>query len=663
MRPDVFNHMPRILIVDDERPNRQLLEVILQPEGFFVQSAANGKEALALVAEQPPDLILLDIMMPDMDGYEVARKIKDDPATRNIPIIMITALNDRSARLQGLSAGAADFLAKPVDRAELCVRVKNLLRLKAYGDYHDRYSQMLESEVTSRTAQIVESEDLYRSTFDASPVGLVHVGLDGQWLRVNQRICDFLGYSREELLKAGSQKLLHSEVLAGEAESIQRLVEGTLERQVFENKGYRRKDGTVLWARVNISVRRDGAGQARNFIVVIEDIAERRTLEAQIRQTSKMESIGRLAAGVAHDFNNLLSVILGFTQLAMADVVTESKHGRHLHEIEKAGKRAANLTSQLLAFSRQQVLNPVPLNVNVLVTGMGGMIGMLIGKQIEIELTLAPDLPETLVDRGQLEQVLMNLVVNARDAMPKGGKITIETKTVELENSFFHHEAVVPGNYVMVAVTDTGSGMTRETLGRLFEPFFTTKAAGEGTGLGLSTTYGIIKQSQGHIWVYSELGLGTTFKVYLPRAIEAVINEAPQLAAIAPATRSFQTILVVDDEAGLREFVKDVLVEAGYEVFVAADGADAERVFARHADSIDAVVTDVTMPVCSGPELIRRLQIQSPGLKVLYMSGYPERSALQAMINQGLPFIQKPFTVAVLLQGMSGALAARQTPR
>jgi PAS domain S-box-containing protein len=538
--PDVADHPARILIVDDERHNRQLLEVMLAPEGFQLTTAASGEEALTIVAQQPPDLILLDIMMPGMDGYEVARKIKGNLATKNIPIIMVTALDDRKARMLGLSAGAEDFLAEPVDRAELCVRVRNLLRLKAYGDYHDKYSQMLEGEVGSRTADLVESERLYRSTFDAAPVGIVHVGLDGQWLRVNQRLCDLLGYSREELQSVAVQQLVQLEDVAGEAESFRQMAAGTLDRHVVDEKRYRRRDDTFVWARVNMSVHRDAEGQPQHFISVIEDITERRTLEAQVRQANKMDAIGRLAAGVAHDFNNLLTVIIGFAELVTADVATTDQHSNDLGEIIKAAQRASGLTKQLLAFSRQQVLRAVPLDVNGLITEMTGMLGRLIGENIEVALVLAPHLSPALADRGQLEQVVMNLVVNAKDAMPGGGSLTIETTDVELENSSVHEEAVMQGNYVMLAITDTGSGMTKETQRRLFEPFFTTKETGKGTGLGLSTTYGIVKQSKGYIWVNSEPGRGTTFQVYLPRSNRDVPVQAFNQVVAAPVKSALE---------------------------------------------------------------------------------------------------------------------------
>jgi two-component system cell cycle sensor histidine kinase/response regulator CckA len=655
--PDIADHTARILIVDDEQLSRQLLVAMLTPESFLILTATSGEEALALVAQQPPDLILLDIMMPGMDGYQVAARVKGDLATKNIPIIIITELSGHDARMRGLSAGAEEFLTKPVDRAELCVRVKNLLSLKAYGDYHDKYSQMLEGEVGSRAADLVESERLYRSTFDAAPVGIVHVGLDGQWLRVNQRLCDLLGYSREELQSVGVQELVQSEEVAGEAEALRQMAAGTLDRHVVDEKRYRRPDGSFVWARVNISVHRDAEGQSQHFISVIEDITERRILEAQVRQANKMDAVGQLASGVAHDFNNLLTVILGFAELVTGDAAISTQHGKDLGEIIKAAQRATGLTKQLLAFSRQQVLHAAPLDVNGLITEMTGMLRRLIGEHIEVTLSLAPDLSLALADRGQLEQVVMNLMVNARDAMPGGGSVTIETTDVELENSSFHEETIMQGRYVMLAITDTGSGMTKDTRQRLFEPFFTTKETGKGTGLGLSTTYGIVKQSKGYIWVYSEPGQGTTFKVYLPRSNRDIPLQVAGAVVIAPAKSASETVLLVEDEVGVRQLSKRILDNAGYRVLQAANGDDAERLFARHADSIDLVVTDVIMPGCGGPELLRRLQARAPALRVLYMSGYTDQSAAhKAGIDRGLPFVHKPFTAAEFVRHVREAL-------
>ena len=655
--PDVTDHPARVLIVDDERDNRHLLEVMLATEGFDLRTAATGEEALAMVAEQPPDLILLDIMMPGMDGYEVATQIKADLATRNIPIIMVTALDDRDARMHGLSVGAEDFLTKPVDRAELTVRMRNLLRLKAYGDYHDKYSQMLEGEVGSRTADLIDSERLYRSTFDAAPVGIVHVGLDGQWLRVNQRLCDLLGYSRDELQDPAVQHRVQPDDVEGEAESLRQMTAGALDRYVVDEKRYRRRDGTFVWARVNMSVHRDTAGQAQHFISVIEDITERRTLEAQVRQATKMDAIGRLASGVAHDFNNLLTVILGFGELAISDTAMTAQHTNELTEIIKAAQRATGLTKQLLAFSRQQVLHAVPLDVNELITDMTGMLGRLIGEHIHVTLALAPKLSLALADRGQLEQVVMNLVVNARDAMPDGGTVTIETADIDLEKSSIQEEPIMEGQYVMLAITDTGLGMSKETQRRLFEPFYTTKETGTGTGLGLSTTYGIVKQSKGYIWVSSEPGHGTTFKVYLPRSNRELPLQPVVPVVTAPIKIVSETLLLVEDEIGVRRLAKRILDGAGYQVLEAANGDDAEQLFADHAESIDLVVTDVIMPGCGGPELMSRLLVLAPGLRVLYMSGYTEQSvAHRTGITRGLPFVQKPFTAAELVRQVRDAL-------
>ena len=522
----------------------------------------------------------------------------------------------------------------------------------------DRTSRRQAAEALRKsTADLVESERLYRSTFDAAPVGIVHVGLDGQWLQINQRLCDLLGYSREELQAGDVQELLQSEAVPGEVEAFRQMAAGTLDDHVVEEKRYRRRDGTFVWARVNMSVHREAEGQAQHFISVIEDITERRTLEAQVRQASKMDAIGRLASGVAHDFNNLLTVILGFAEMMTEDDALASRHGEELGEIVKAAQRATGLTKQLLAFSRQQVLHAVPLDVNWLITDMTGMLGRLIGEDVQIALALAPKLSPALADRGQLEQVVMNLVVNARDAMPSGGTVTIHTADVELENSSFHDEMIMQGRYVMLAITDTGTGMTKETQRRIFEPFFTTKDAGKGTGLGLSTTYGIVKQSKGYILVYSELGRGTTFKVYLPRASGGVPLQIIGAVIAAPGKRGSETVLLVDDEAGVRQLARRILDNAGYRVLEAASGSDAEKLFALHSHAIDLVVTDVVMPDCGGPELLGRLQVHAPALRVLYMSGYTEQSAAdRAGIDRGLPFVQKPFTAAEFVRQVREAL-------
>jgi two-component system cell cycle sensor histidine kinase/response regulator CckA len=640
----------RILIVDDERHNRRLLEVMLSPEGFRLQTASGGEEALAMVAEQPPDLILLDIMMPGMNGYEVATRLKSHVATKHIPVILVTALDDRNARLLGLNAGAEDFLTKPVDRVELSVRVRNLLRLKAHGDFHDKYGRMLEGEVGSRTADLIESERLYRSTFDAAPVGIVHVGLDGRWLRVNQRLCDLLGYSREELQGIAVQALPQSEMVAGEAEAFRRMAEGTLDRYMADEKQYRRRDGGFVWARVNVSVHRDSEGRPQHFISVIEDITERRKLEAQVRQAGKMDAIGSLAAGIAHDFNNVLTVIVSYAGMLSSDLKEGDPMRADLDEIKGAGQRAVTLTRQLLAFSRQQVLQPKAVDLTEVVAGMEKMLRRLIGEDVELAVTGTPGLEKILLDPGQVEQVIMNLAVNARDAMPLGGKLTIETAEVVLDDVYAsEHVGVKPGPHLMLAVSDTGSGMDKPTQARIFEPFFTTKEIGKGTGLGLSTVFGIVRQSGGTIWVYSEPGEGTTFKVYFPRADGAVVA-ATELPQPDPLTlRGAETILLVEDDERVRILARTILRRYGYNVLEAQSGGDAFLLCEQHTATIHLLLTDVVMPRMSGRQLAERLSPLRPAMKVLYMSGYTDDAVMRhGILDSTVAFIQKPLTPETL---------------
>ena len=417
------------------------------------------------------------------------------------------------------------------------------------------------------------------------------------------------------------------------------------------------KDGSVQWLSGAGRFVLGEDGRAIRGAGISQNITERRTLERQYQHAQKMEAIGLLASGVAHDFNNLLTVIHGFASLVAEDAALDPRHACDLDEVLKAADRAAALTKQLLAFSRQQVLQTLPLDVNLLLRDMTGMLGRLIGENIEVSLVLEPGLSLALADRGQLEQVVMNLVVNARDAMPDGGRVTIETKDFEFDESFSRLEAVTPGLYVMVSITDTGCGMTEATKQHLFEPFFTTKESGKGTGLGLSTTYGIVKQSKGYIWVDSELGRGTTFRVYFPRADREATADAVRPEVAARLERRSRTVLLVEDESGLRMLVKRMLESEGFRVLDAANGDDAEMLFAEHADSIDLLLTDVVMPGCGGPELLTRLQGRSPALNVLYMSGYTEQSAAhKAGIDRGTPFLQKPFTAPELLRQVRRAL-------
>ena len=380
-----------------------------------------------------------------------------------------------------------------------------------------------------------------------------------------------------------------------------------------------------------------------------------------MRQTQKMEAVGRLAGGIAHDFNNLLTAILGSVDFLRRALGPEHPEHAETEEIQKAAVRAADLTRQLLAFSRQQVLAPKVLELDALVTNLEKMLRRLIGE--DVELRFAPKAARAAVraDPGQLEQVIVNLVVNARDAMPRGGKLTIETATVDLDATYaWEHGTVEPGRYVMLAVTDTGVGIDRAARARLFEPFFTTKEFGKGTGLGLATVYGIVKQSGGYIWVYSEPGQGATFKVYLPR-VEPGGEPLAARPSPARALGGTETILLAEDEAAVRNLARRVLEKHGYKLLLAATGRDGVQLATQHAGPIDLLVTDVVMPEMGGRELAQRLAALQPGLKVLYLSGYTDDMIVRhGVLEAGVAFLQKPFTPDTLLRKIREVLDGTQ---
>jgi PAS domain S-box-containing protein len=414
-------------------------------------------------------------------------------------------------------------------------------------------------------------------------------------------------------------------------------------------------DGTVHWIGGRARVL-DHEGSTR-MVGVSMDVTERKSLEEQLRQAQKMEAVGRLAGGVAHDFNNLLTVIHGYAELLLATLMADDRRRTDVGEIVNAAERAAALTGQLLAFSRKQVLQPALLDVNNLVINMGRLVRRVIREDIELVTTLSPVPANVLADAGLVEQILMNLAVNARDAMPQGGRLLIETATVVLDHSSAApHAAVRPGPYVMLAVTDSGVGMDEETRNRIFEPFFTTKGRGRGAGLGLAAVYGIVKQSEGYVLVDTEAGRGSTFKVYLPRAGEgAIVQRQPAEGTTAPI--GSETVLVLEDEQGVRALARVLLERAGYHVLEAADSRQAEDLFRQHAERIDLLVSDVILRGSSGPSLFGRLSADRPHLRVLYMSGYTDDALVQqAALSPHSVFLQKPFTANELLCKVREAL-------
>jgi two-component system, cell cycle sensor histidine kinase and response regulator CckA len=649
---------PRVLIVDDERQDRQLLEVLLAPQCFVLQTAATGEEALASVAREPPDLILLDIMMPGIDGYEVTRRIKGNAATKGIPVIMVTAMDDRSARLMGLAAGAEEFLTKPIDGVELGVRVRNLLRLKALGDFHERYSGLLEGEVATRKSALVESDARFRQLaetieevfFLVDPRVTTMLYVSPAFERIFGRTCASL-YAAPGAWVDSMHPDDRAQALAAMMPS------GTL---VPFDVDYRivRPDGGERFIRARGFPITSEAGEVYRFAGIAEDVTERRRLEAQSRQASKMDAIGQLASGVAHDFNNLLSVILSYSELLAGDLKDVDPMRDDLEEIHAAGLRATALTRQLLAFSRQQVLKPQVVSLTEIIAGMEKMLRRLIGEDVELSVRCASEVARILVDPGQMEQIIMNLAVNARDAMPGGGHLTIETSGLFLDDDAAEHFGLKPGPHVLLAVSDTGSGMDQATQARLFEPFFTTKEPGKGTGLGLSTVFGIVRQSCGTIGVYSEVGKGTTFKVYFPAA-EGAATVLSSSSSKETSPRGSETVLVVEDEERVRQLACTILRRYGYNVLEAQSGGDAFLLCEQHTATIHLLLTDVVMPRMSGRQLAERLGAVRPTMKVLYMSGYTNDAVVRhGILDSTIAFIQKPITPDALARKVRETLDA-----
>jgi two-component system, cell cycle sensor histidine kinase and response regulator CckA len=493
---------------------------------------------------------------------------------------------------------------------------------------------------------LTESEAHYRVLFERHPNALWVYDLEtAAFLAVNDAAVQHYGYSRAEFLGMTLEAIRPPEDIERLGTHRSTVDDGLVEAGEWR---HRTKDGTLI----DVDIARHTltfAGRPA-ALAIARDITQRKSVEAQLLQASKMEAVGRLAGGVAHDFNNLLTVILGSADLLLDTLGRDHPEREEAEEIRKAALRAADLTRQLLAFSRQQLLAPQVLDLNEVVATMDKILRRVIGEDIDLRTVPNRNLRAVRADPGQLEQVVMNLAVNARDAMPSGGKLTIETANVELDETYAREHAVVlrPGHYVMLAVSDTGIGMDVATRARIFEPFFTTKAKGKGTGLGLATVYGIVKQSGGHIWVYSEPGRGTTFKIYLPRVEDAAVPAAP--SPVPPVSvRGSETVLLVEDEEMVRKLVHKVLKANGYTVLLAAEGIDAERVAEQHAGPIHLLMTDVVLPGINGKQVAQLLTAARPKIRVLYLSGYTDDAIVHhGVLESGVAFLQKPFTPAVL---------------
>ena len=643
----------RVLLVEDSPTDAKLVVAELQRTGMRVQfeRVQTDDTMRAALEGKAWDLVISDWSMPNFTAPAALAVLK--ATGLDLPFISVSGTIGEDTAVEAMRAGAHDYVLKD-KLGRLAPAVERELR-----ECRERGARRV-AEVALR-----ESEGRFRRLADSGIIGIVTADLDGPILEANDTYLAMVGFSREEMAHGAVRwnDLTPPEYAALGERAGKQLVESGVAAP-WETETFR-KDGS----RVSILV---GAAllEYPKSIAFIADLTERRRAEQdtkreqaareraeeslrqsqeQLRQAQKMEAVGRLAGGVAHDFNNVLSVIMSYGELLLGDLKPADPMRACVEEIHKAGARAAGLTKQLLMLSRQQVVAPRVIELHEVLASMDKMLQRILGEDVEL-VSVPPKAPAGRIkaDPSHIEQVILNLVVNARDAMPTGGKLTIETANVVLDQDYaLSHLPAKAGPHVMLAVSDTGIGMDRETQARIFEPFFTTKEVGRGTGLGLSTVFGIVQQSGGHIWVYSEPGKGTTFKVYLPR-VDADLDVARPMAA--PATlRGTETILLVEDEEQVRAIVLNILRRQGYRVLEARNAGEALLHSEGHGGTIDLLLSDVVMPQMSGPALAKRLAGARPDMKVLCMSGYTDDSIVRhGVLESGVAFLQKPVTPASL---------------
>lgn len=767
MNPDDENEMKpsTILAVDDDLTTLMLICESLRQEGFVVHEATNGSEGLEVYRACDPDLVLLDVVMPMMNGFELCGAIRKLPQGERVPILMATGLDDEDSIRQAYEAGATDFITKPLHWALLGHRVRYMLRsghtheklrrtmdrnralLDAIPDAMIRYTpdgRILESKFSAQTSfpstdecltsrsmaevvskdyedraiqaarealgshgtevfefscaekestreyearvvvsgehevlaiirditmrkemeqQLRASETRFRSLIENASDLITLVQMDGIILYESPAISRMLGYEAEALVGTDIFSLIYED----DADLMQSVMESARNNPgptcVAEQVRMQDANGSVRFMEV-ICTLFDAEANEPMIVINSRDVTERletqkalKSSEEQLRQSQKMEAIGRLAGVVAHDFNNLLTAILGYGQLLEDRLLEEGSDVEEAQEIRKAAVRATSLTRQLLTFSRKQVVQAKALNLNEIVNDIEKMLHRLMGEDMELLTSVDSNLKQVKVDPGQIEQVLLNLSVNARDAMPGGGSLTIETLNFQANEAFVaSHPTVQEGQYAMLAVSDTGSGMSEETKSQVFEPFFTTKAEGKGTGLGLATVYGIVNQSDGHIWIDSEEGMGTTVNILFP----VVEEEAPKREEPVKTEKNLhgcETVLVVEDENWVRALVKKCLERYGYTVIMAEDGEHALDVVAEFKERIDLMLTDVVMPKMGGVDLTEAMASRRPDMRVIFMSGYTDHAMVKSsVIDLERDFLQKPFTVKGVAEKIRNAL-------
>jgi PAS domain S-box-containing protein len=646
-------------VVDDTSSKRLALAAALTPLGLPIVQADSGQAALRAVMTQDFAVILLDVRMPDVDGFETAALIRRRKESEMTPIIFVTAFaGDEIGPKSRYVSGAVDFMFAPIQPDELRAKVSVFVRL------------FLQAKMLERQAQEVQaSADQLRLLTDAAPIGIFRTDADARFIYTNPRWSEITGIPSEEATGRDWDAVVGSEKQAEPASELSHGADPSTLSQRYE---IRRPDATSRIVLVTAESIPDTDGGIEGWVGTLADITaeagaeaarklageEQARLQSQLQQAKKMEAVGQLAGGIAHDFNNILSVVLNYAEF-VAETLDESHAGSaDIHEIIKAGKRGAELVHQLMAFSRQEDIQPTVLDLNEVVAGMAVLLARAAGKTFELDIDTQSGLFMTKADRSQIEQILLNLVVNARDAMPGGGRIGITTCNVEAEAGM--RVDLVAGKYVCLTVTDTGTGIDTEIVDHIFEPFFTTKPRGEGTGLGLATAYGIVKQAHGGIFADSESGAGTSFVVYLPVTDEHVSSpvDPPLHEASGEAC-----ILVVEDEDPVRDVVGRILRREGFDVVDVASGAEAVEICSERPSRIDLLLTDVVMPLMSGPALRDLVQPLRPEMRVMFMSGSTDEIiARRGVLGSGEALINKPFNSDQLLTRVREVLGSQLVP-
>jgi PAS domain S-box-containing protein len=699
------NPSGHILIVEDSPTQAELLEHLLLDEGYRVSVARNGREGLAKARDLMPDLVVSDIVMPQMTGFELCREIKNDPRLNSTPVILLTSLNDPKDVIRGLESKADNFLTKPYDDKVLLSRIRQMLMSRhqpepvdprgipvffAGDEYHiaaDRkqilglllstyetaveknsellntqrklseLNEQLEDRVEARTASLMrEVQERKRAEESLKEVttrlqlatASAHLGIWDWEIPKDRLIWDDRMYEMYGL-QAGAElngieawrNLVHPDDREVVLDSFNAAMRG--EREYALEFRVLRPDKTVKHVRATGLFVRNESGEAIRSIGIHQDVSLQKTLEEQLRQAQKMEAIGQFAGGIAHDFNNILTAIVGFASMVQMKIPEGDPLRQNIDQVLSAADRAAGLTQSLLTFSRKQVLNLKPVSLNDIIKKVDKFLGRIIGEDIKLQIVFKS--PELVIyaDSGQIEQILLNLATNVRDAMPQGGIFSIVTEKVEIDQEYIDfYGNGNPGSYARMSVSDSGIGMDAETRKRIFEPFFTTKEVGKGTGLGLSIVYGIVQQHNGFINVYSEPGRGTTFSIYLPLAKGEQMARAEERPAPYPSGGT-ETILLAEDDAVVRELSKTVLSDFGYTVIEAGNGEEAVQRFYENRDRVQLLLFDIVMPKKNGREAYEEIRKSGVPVKVLFLSGYPsEVISNTGLLEEGANLIMKP---------------------